>query len=452
MTETFLDSLRDELDADRLITDPDILVTYASDRADLVEGRPPLVVVRARSENDVVATLRWASARGIAVIPRGAGSGLSGGVAPDRDAIVLSLEQMTALHIDPVDRLAVAEPGVVNADVGRAAAVHGLFYPPDPGSFEISTIGGNVATNAGGLRCVRYGVTRQSVAGLRVVLADGRVLTTGGRTIKDVAGYDLTGLIVGSEGTLGVVTQATLRLQAAPAPQRTVVGQFDDLAGVGRAVQSIAGSGIRPTILELLDRMTINCVEDFRPAGLDRSCAALLIAQVDPGPGLAEGLVDLLESAGASLALASDDAFEAEALIGTRRIAGEAVMARGPSIIEDVCVPVSRLAELLQRIQEASAEAGIAVATVGHAGDGNVHPILSLASSDAEEIERAHVLARRIASIAVDLGGTITGEHGVGRLKREWLRNQLDPVSLDVHRAIKAALDPAGILNPGTGF
>lgn len=327
--------------------------------------------------------------------------------------------------------------------------------PPDPGSFEISTIGGNLATNAGGLRCVKYGVTRDAVLGLEVVLADGRVLRTGGRTVKSVAGYDLTRLIVGSEGTLGVITAATLRLRPRPAVDpMTFVASFPSLPAAGAAVSAIIQSGLAPSLLKLLDKVTINAIEDYRRMYLDRSAAALLISQADDSD--ADRQVDAMtaccEQAGADLVVRSSSKEEADLLLSARRLAGEATMAAGPRIIEDVGVPRSRLADLLVAIGQVASDTGVSIATVGHAGDGNLHPTLMLPDLSSDTLARAFDAAERVCRLALAMGGTITGEHGVGALNRAWLAGEIDDTSLSVHQAVKTAFDPRGILNPGRGF
>lgn len=429
---------------------------YRRDQADLVVAGTPLALVRPRTSDHVSSTLAWANNHRVPVVPRGAGTGLSGGAHALEGCLILSLERMTSIRsIDPIEQLAVVEAGVVNADLGRAAQEHGLFYAPDPGSWETSTIGGNLATNAGGLRCVKYGVTRAAALALEVVLADGRVLRTGTETVKDVAGYDLTGLLVGSEGTLGVITSATVRLLPLPAlPPSTFVATFPTLASAGEGVQRIISSAATPSLLELMDRATVKAVEDHRRLDLDRSAAALLIGQAD-GPG-AEADVDVMlacvEEAGATFAYKAQDAAESALLLTARRLAGTAVMARGPCVIEDVAVPRSRLVKMLVAVEDIAARTDTRIATVCHAGDGNLHPILMLSDTAPETVARAMRAAESVCEAALALGGTITGEHGVGSLKRPWLSGQLDGVSLDVHAAIKAAFDPRGILNPGRGF
>ncbi len=451
-----IDELAGELPGDVLVTDAEVMAGYSRDQAALVTAGTPVAVARPVSTDQVATMLRWASRHGITVVPRGAGTGLSGGANAIDGCVVLCLERMTAIReIDAVDQLAVVEAGVINADLERAARALGMFYAPDPGSFEISTIGGNLATNAGGMRCVKYGVTRDSVLGLEVVLADGRVIRTGARSIKNVAGLDLTSLFIGSEGTLGVITAATVRLRPLSAsPPAVFVASFPTLPEAGQAVANIAAMAVTPSMLELMDNATINLIEDYRRMDLDRSAAALLVGQAD-GPDArveAERIAAVCEAAGADYVVFTQDPSEADALIAARRLAGTALLASGPTVIEDIGVPRSRLAEMLQRIAEIAGEANIRVATVGHAGDGNLHPTLLLDGTDQATYDHALEVAEAICRAALGYGGTVTGEHGVGVLKRGWLASQLDENVLDVHRRVKAALDPDGLLNPGRGW
>jgi glycolate oxidase len=442
-----IDELRAELQAGQLITDADAVEAYRRDEARLVEPGRPLGVVLPRAVGDVQATMRWATRHAVPVVARGAGTGLSGGATAIDGCVVLSLAKMNAIvELNPGDQLAVVEPGVINADLQSAAAEHGLMFAPDPASFEISTLGGNIATNAGGLRCVKYGVTRDSVLGLEVVLADGRVMKTGRRTVKGVAGYDLTALFVGSEGTLGIVTQATVKLRPRPSTDPvTVVGVFATLTSAGQAVDDVMGAGLQPSLLELMDNATIRAVDDWKHVGLDRSAAAMLIAQVDVDhprePALA--IEKAFAAAGATYTAVSTDATEAAELLGVRRMTHWAIERLGMILTEDVGVPRSKLAQMLARIEEIGAQYDVVIATVGHAGDGNLHPSLVVDSP------RAQPAAEAIYTAALELGGTITGEHGIGVLKRDWLPAEIGEVGMDVQRAVKATFDPLGILNPG---
>jgi glycolate oxidase len=454
VTDTF-EALRRALPAAALTTDPDVMSGYRRDRADLVAPGKPLAVLRPTTTDEVVTIMGWASSTGTPVVARGAGTGLSGGATALDDCLVVSLERMTAIRdIDASNQAVVVEAGVINADVSRAVADLGLFYPPDPGSFEISTIGGNLATNAGGMRCVKYGVTRSSVLGMEVVLADGRILRTGGRTVKNVAGLDLTQLFIGSEGTLGLITSATLRLRPLPVRTATAVATFSTLDAGCRALNEIFASGVTPSVLELMDQETINAVEDHTRMGLDRTAALLILGQADGVDALREAntIVACCENAGASLAMATDDPTEGDMLMQARRLAGYATTEQGPTVIEDVVVPRSRLGELLTVIARIAKESGIRIATVGHAGDGNVHPQLLLPDLSEATKTTAMAVAEQICAATLELDGSITGEHGVGQLKMAWLAQQLDSTALAVQAAIRAALDPHGLLNPGRGY
>lgn len=451
-----IDELVRDLPTEVLVTDPDVMEGYRRDRADLVPAGAPVAVARPVRTEQVSAIMRWAWRHRVTVVPRGAGTGLSGGANAIDGCLVVCLERMTALReISSDDQVAVVEAGVINADLERAARHHGMFYPPDPGSFEISTIGGNVATNAGGMRCVKYGVTRDSVLGLEVVLADGRVLRTGARSIKNVAGLDLTSLFIGSEGTLGVITAATVKLRPLPAtPPAVFVASFPTLPAAGSAVATIAAAGLTPSMLELMDNATINAIEDYRRMDLDRTAAALIVGQADGSEAAieAERIAGLCEQAGADYVACTQDPDEAAGLIAARRLAGLALQDIGPTVIEDIGVPRSRLAEMLWEIEEISRGASMRVATVGHAGDGNLHPCLILSDTRQTTRDQALAVAQAICRAALARGGTVTGEHGVGVLKRDWLAGQLDATAIDVHHQIKAALDPRGLLNPGRGW
>jgi glycolate oxidase len=452
-----LDDLSSRLERSRLITDPDVMEGYRRDNADTVAAGRPGAVLLAETTGDVAAALAWADEHQTVVVPRGAGTGLAGGAAALDGCLVLSTERMTAIReLSPEDRLAVVEAGVLNADVSRAAGEFGLMYAPDPSSHEISTIGGNIATNAGGLRCVKYGVTRDSVLGLEVVLAGGRVVRTGGRTVKGVAGYDLTSLFIGSEGTLGVITAATLKLSPRPAAEpATVVGSFPSLRAAGDAVAAVVRAGLTPSLMELMDRATLRSINEWKNIGLDEGTVAMLIAQAD-GPdsaACAAAMTALFEQAGADYVARSADPEEAAQLLGIRRMAYGAAERLGSCIFEDVCVPRSKLPDLLGRIEEISARRGLLILTVAHAGDGNTHPTFVFdRQPDGQVPDAVWAAADEVFQTALDLGGTLTGEHGVGVLKRRWLPLELGQDVLDLHAQIKQALDPKGLLNPGKAF
>ncbi len=441
------------LPPEALVTDADVLEAHRHDQAGWAPAGTPRVLVRPGSTAEVQAVLRVAAALRVPVVARGAGSGLSGGANAVDGCIVLSLMRMNrVLELDRSGMYAVVQPGVLNARVKATAAEHGLWYAPDPASWEFSTIGGNVATNAGGLCCVKYGVTGDAVLGLEAVLADGSVVRTGGRTMKNVAGYDLTRLFVGSEGTLGIVTEVTLKLRPRPPPATTLVASFPTLVGAGAAVTEIMAH-TRPSLLELMDRATVRAVEAFRPMGLDVESAALLLARSDAGgeQGVAEctRMVAACEAAGATFVAHSSDEAEGELLIGARRLAYPALERSGSTLLDDVGVPLSRIAELFAAVEGISERRRVLIGTFGHAGDGNMHPTLVFDRNDPEEVARARAAFDDILRVVLDLGGTITGEHGVGVLKRPFLSAQLGPETVRLHRTIKDALDPLGILNPG---
>ncbi|WP_167099070.1 FAD-binding oxidoreductase [Mycobacterium sp. DL592] len=447
-----LADLAAELPDGVVVTDPDILASYRHDRAADPSAGTPLAVVRPTRTEEVQTVLRWASAHRIAVVPRGAGTGLSGGATALDGGIVLSTEKMRDITVDPITRTAVVQPGLLNGEVKKAVAEHGLWYPPDPSSYEICSIGGNIATNAGGLCCVKYGVTTDYVLGMQVVLADGTAVRLGGPRLKDVAGLSLTKLFVGSEGTLGVVTEVTLRLLPPQHPACTVVATFDSVEAAADAVVTITGK-IRPSMLEFMDSVAINAVEDKLRMGLDRTAAAMMVAASDDrGPAGAEDaeyMARVFTEAGATECFSTSDPAEGEAFVAARRFAIPAVEAKGPLLLEDVGVPLPALAELVSGVAKIAADRDLTISVIAHAGDGNTHPLIVYNPSDAAMTQRAHLAFGEIMDLAVSLGGTITGEHGVGRLKKPWLAGQLGPEAMELNRRIKAALDPQNILNPG---
>ncbi|MEU1607703.1 FAD-binding oxidoreductase [Micromonospora matsumotoense] len=457
-----LDDLRAALGDEAVLTDPDLLRLHRRDEADLCAAGTPLVVVRPRDTAQVVAVVRAAARHGVAVVPQGARTGLAGAANAVDGAVVLSTVAMTAIReIDPVARIAVVQPGVVNATLAGAVRAQGLYYPPDPGSWESSTIGGNVSTNAGGMCCVKYGVTTEYVLGLEVVLASGEVLRTGRRTAKGVAGYDLTRLFVGAEGTLGVITEVTVSLRPVPEESLTMVAVFGSTAEAGTAVAGIAARGLTPSLLELLDRTHLRAIEAYRPMGLRTDAQALLLAAADTGPRAAadlERIAEVCTAAGAEEVYAATDAVEAAALLQARRLAHPAMEkfaadtypdGNGGLIIDDVAVPRGALATLLDGVARIAAECEVPIGVVGHAGDGNLHPNIVVDRADPASLERGRRAFDEIIRLGLDLGGTCTGEHGVGLLKRDWLAREIGPVGVRVHQAIKAALDPTGLLNPG---
>ncbi|BCK58265.1 FAD-binding oxidoreductase [Nocardia wallacei] len=435
-----------------LVTDPDVLAGYRQDRALDPAAALPAALLRPRTTDQVATILRWADEHRVPVVPRGAGTGLSGGATAQAGALLLSTERMRDITVDPVTRTAVVQPGLLNAEVKRAVAEHGLWYPPDPSSFEICSIGGNAATNAGGLCCVKYGVTTDYILGMEVVLADGTAVRLGGPRLKDSAGLSLTKLFVGSEGTLGVITELTLRLLPAQPPQSTVVASFATLTAATDAILAVTAR-LRPSMLEFMDAVAINAVEDELRMGLDRSAAGLLVARSDaPGRYAAEeaaAIVAACEKAGATEVFSTEDPEEGEAFTAARRFAIPAVERKGPLLLEDVGVPLPRLGELITGIAEIADRRDVLVSVIAHAGDGNTHPLIVHDPDDADQSARAHRAFGEIMDLAIALDGTITGEHGVGRLKKAWLPDQLGPDVMALTRRVKDALDPHGILNPG---
>jgi glycolate oxidase len=447
-----LDELRSALPDGVVVTGAEAVEKYRHDWSRDSSAGTPDAVVRAENAEQVQTAVRWAAAHRVPVVARGAGSGLSGGSSAVDGGIVVSLERMRAVEIDSLCQVAVVEPGAFNKDVKIAAAAEGLWYPPDPSSFEICSIGGNVATNAGGLCCVKYGVTTDYVLGLDVVLADGTLVSLGGKRIKDVAGLSLTKLFVGSEGTLGIVTRAILRLVPAQGARSTMVATFPSVRAAAAAVVAIRTT-MRPCLLELMDQATVNAVEDFRPSGLDRTAGALLIGQSDAPGEVRSGEIAAMqaacEAAGAAECFVTDDAEEGELFVQARRVAFYAVEVRGSLLLEDVGVPIPLLPDLLGEIVAISAEHDVEIPTVAHAGDGNTHPVIVYDSHDVDAERRARTAFAHVMAAAIALGGTITGEHGVGRAKAAALPDQLGPDVMALTRRIKDALDPDGILNPG---
>lgn len=453
MSADALHELEAALPAGTVVVDPATVDNHKRDRADLCPAGSPLALVRPRTTEQVQAVMRWATRHRVPVVPQGARTGLSGGANAVEGCLLLSLAGMDAIvEIDPVDQVAVVEPGVVNAVLSRAALDVGLFYPPDPSSWEESTIGGNLATNAGGLCCVKYGVTVDFVRGLEVVLADGEVVRTGRRTAKGVAGYELTKLLVGSEGTLGVITQATLSLRPAPEEALTMVALFDAVPAALEAAMEIMSSGVRPSLLEFLDGPSIVAIQAYRDMGLSDSAQAMLLMQSDRGPLAADDVAamgKLCEELGAVEVAVAGDREESEMLLAARRMINPAVEKVGASLVDDVAVPRARLIDLLDGIATIAERHDVQILCPGHIGDVNMHPHVVFERGDDAAAARAADAFGEIMQLAIELGGTITGEHGVGTLKRPWLEQELGPVGLRLQQRVKAAFDPLGILNPG---
>jgi glycolate oxidase len=452
ITTQDIDVLTASLPPGSVITDPASMDAYRWDRAIDPGAGIPLAVVRPQSTEEVQTVVRFAADNRIPIVPRGAGSGLSGGSSAVDGCIVVSLDRMRALRVDPVTRIATVQPGAFNAEVKAAAAAHGLWYPPDPSSFEFCSIGGNVATNAGGLCCVKYGVTTDYVLGMTVVLADGRAVQLGGPRLKDVAGLSLTKLFVGSEGTLGIITEAVLRLIPSQRQPTTLVATFATLEDATKTVLSIT-TAMRPSMLEFMDRVTINAVEDETRMGLDREAAAMLIVQSDEPSGLATTEIATVERLcfenHATEVYSTDDPDESEAFIVARRIAIPSVEKKGTLLLEDVGVPLPRLGDLVVGMERIAELRDVTIAVIAHAGDGNTHPLIVFDPTNATQKAQAEIAYGEVMALATALGGTITGEHGVGRIKKPWLADYLGADVLELNQRIKAALDPLNIFNPG---
>ncbi|WP_338748560.1 FAD-binding oxidoreductase [Janibacter alittae] len=460
--------VRDELAPDLgdgvVTTDADVVAAHSRDEALFCPDDGAVALVRARTVADVQATMRFASRHAVPVVPQGARTGLSGGANAVPGCLLLSVASMTrVLDLDPGERTITVEPGVINADLKEAVAEHGLSYPPDPGSVAISSIGGNVATNAGGLCCVKYGVTRDYVRALQVVLADGTLTTIGARTAKGVAGLDVRSLFVGSEGTLGIIVSITLRLVPLVPQPLTAVATFADERAGATTVSAFMAAGAQPSMLESLDRTSLQMLNAYGDFGLDAHAGAMLLIQSDGAGSREAALAEVetftrhAEAQGALEVAFSDDAADSEALVAARRLAQTAYehYARshgGGQLLDDVCVPREQLPIFYERLDRIRTATGLTIAAVAHAGDGNLHPSIFFSTTDPDEVARARRAFDEIMQVGLELGGTITGEHGVGHLKRGWLARELDEGNRGIHRAVKAALDPLGILNPGTMF
>ncbi|WP_025273326.1 FAD-binding oxidoreductase [Haloglycomyces albus] len=435
----------------RPVTDPDVLAAYAQDQTPMVRAGAPLALVRPTSTRDVAEAVTLAARHDVPIVTQGARTSLAGGASALDGSLLLNLTDMRdILHVDPVNQLAVCQAGVVNADISTAAEPYGLRYAPDPGSWRESTIGGNIATGAGGMCCVKYGVTAEYVRSLEVVLASGAVMRCGSDTAKGVAGYDLVRLFCGSEGTLGIITEATVKLSPIPTQRLTLAAVFPTMATAGQAVTDIMSAGLHPSLMELIDHTHLRAIEEYRPMGLPTHAAALLLVAADSEPERELRDVERhCRAAGAEEVHRATDATEAEALMESRRSALHAIERQGAILVDDIAVPRSRLAEVLHGIEGIGREHQVTVGVVAHAGDGNLHPNIVIDGDDPGSAERGHAAFNDILTLALSSGGTVTGEHGVGSLKRQWLAEEVDETNLAVQRGIKAALDPQGILNPG---
>ena len=451
---SIIDELTSALGPAKVALDAPTLTVYAVDQAPVLDYQVPQAVVLAETVEDVQAAVRACAAHGVPLVARGAGTGVSGGAHASKDCIVLSLERMNRiLDLNPDDETAVVEPGVINADLNAAAAVHGLMYAPDPASFKVSTIGGNVATNAGGLRCAKYGVTRDSVLALDVVLADGSLIHTGHQTFKGVAGYDLTGLFVGSEGTLGVVVGITVRLKYLPQDVHTIAAFYPDFRSAAAGVLAVGRARVQPAIMELLDSGTLVRLDELHGSDLASRGQSLLLIQTDGFGAAAEAAAirPVLVAGGAVVTM--EASAEAEQLVDLRRNSRGVEVDDEYRVGEDVAVPRSRLVDYVEALETMAASHRVKLKVVAHAGDGNLHPTFWVDRVDktvaADAMERLGAALDESITVALAIGGTITGEHGIGQYKLRWLGlEQKEPVR-ELQRRIKELFDPAGILNPG---
>ncbi|HIY65218.1 MAG TPA: FAD-binding protein [Candidatus Agrococcus pullicola] len=448
--DAVLEALAEGLSEGALSKDSAELSAARADRSGKIADGAPIAVVHAQSIEDVQLVMRVASARGIPVVPRGAGTGLAGAAIAGENTISLSLLRMNRiLEVNAADQLAVVEPGILNATLNEQLEPHGFWWAPDPASRSISTVGGNIATNAGGLLCAKYGVTREAVLGLDVVLPDGELLRLGHRTVKGVTGYDLAALMIGSEGTLGIVVGATLKLRPlVPGELWTIGAEFPDEQSAAEACAAVTAARIRPAVMELIGSVGIGLLASYTDTTLQ---GAFVLLQTDDNDGeqTARAAAEVLERFGAKVELTSDHERSAH-LAEARRQMMPAMEAAGNVLVEDVAVPRSRMAEMFAFCNDVGARYGVTVSTVAHAGDGNLHP--AFVFDDAEPTEAVWQAADEIFTKAIALGGTLTGEHGVGTLKSRWLRDELGDVQYELQRRIKAAFDPQGIMNPGKVF
>ncbi|MDQ0286935.1 glycolate oxidase [Desulfofundulus luciae] len=444
------------LGKEKVFTAPEDCLCYSYDGT--FKTGVPGVVVRPSSTEEVAAVMKLASRERIPVIPRGAGTGLSGGAVPLEGSLVIDLTAMNRIvKIDPAEMLAVVEPGVITAYLHKTVENMGLFYPPDPSSANVSTIGGNIAECAGGPRGLKYGVTRDYVLGVQVVLASGEVIQCGGETVKNASGYDLRGLFVGSEGTLGIITRANLRLLPKPQARQTILADFKTIEEAAGTITAIIGAGVIPAALEIMDDVTIRCVENFLHAGLPLDVEAILLMEVDgPAvslPGQVKTIATLCRQHGAARVKVAETEAEGAELWRARKAVSPAVVQVKPTkISEDATVPRSNIPAMIRGIREIARKYNLIIAIFGHAGDGNLHPNILIDKSNPEEMERAEAAIEEMFKLALSLGGTLSGEHGIGLLKAPFLEMEFGKAGVAVMRRIKEALDPLGILNPGKIF
>jgi glycolate oxidase len=457
LPQTIVSGLCALVEAPNVLTQAEDLIPYSFDGTAALRQMPGCVVMATTTEQ-VRAVLKFANQTKTPVVTRGSGTGLSGGSLPSPDCIVLCLVRMDQiLELDRANLTMLVEAGVTTLQVADAAAAAGLFYPPDPGSMKISTIGGNVAENSGGLRGLKYGVTRNYVMGLEVILPDGELLWTGNKCVKDVAGYSLKDLFIGSEGTLGVITKVLLKLTPKPAAKKTMVATFAQMDHAAQTVSDIIAAQIIPCTLEFLDRTTIHCVEDFAKVGLPLDCEALLLIETDGHPAAVEEEAAKMEALSRKnhaleVRVAKDDA-DATRLAAARRSAFSALARVSPTtILEDATVPRSELANMIRFVADVAQRHRLRIGTFGHMGDGNLHPTFLTDERNKDEMHRVELAFQEIFDEAIRLGGTITGEHGIGIAKKSFLPKFAGDAQMRVMRQLRSVMDPSGILNPGKIF
>jgi glycolate oxidase len=449
--------LQTALEPARVLTSHEDLVVYGFDGTAALKQMPGVVALPL-SPAEVATCVRLARACGVPVVTRGSGTGLSGGSVPVAGCLVLTLVRMDKiLELDEANLTLRAQSGVITKDIDDAATRVGLFYPPDPGSMKISTIGGNVAENSGGLRGLKYGVTRDYVMGLEVVLPSGEVVMLGNKCVKDVAGYSMKDLFIGSEGTLGIITEVLLKLLPRPKARRTMLALYDSMEAAAETISAIIAARVIPCTLEFLDRMTVRCVEDYARIGLPTDVEALVLMETDGHPTAveeeAEQVMTLARKYGAREVKLAENEAEGAKLASARRSAFSALARMRPTtILEDVTVPRSELARMVKFINDCAARHQLLVGTFGHMGDGNLHPTFLTDERNTEEMHRVEQALEEIVDETLRLGGTVTGEHGVGLAKKQFLRRQLGDASMDLMRLVKTSLDPEGLLNPGKIF
>lgn len=443
-------------DAKRVLTDESDLFSYSFDAS--FGTYLPDIVVQPKSAEEVAKIMKLANRDLIPVYPRGQSTSLSGGPLPVKGGIVLDMSRWSEkLEIDIEDLVAVVSPGVLTADIHKAAEKRGLMYPPDPSSSNVSTIGGNLAENSGGPRGLKYGVTKDYVIGLEVVTPEGEIIRTGGRTVKNVTGYDLTKLIVGSEGTLGIITEAILRLIPKPPASETMMAIFDDLIDSGRAISKVLSCGILPSKMEMMDQASITAVENYEPSGLPKDAEAVILIEVDGHPNAVSDEIakvsEICKEVGAREVRVAQNKTEREELWKARKLVSPAIVQIKPTkISEDATVPKSKIPDMFARLKQIRDKYNVHLVVFGHAGDGNLHPNIIADKRDKEEMRRVELAVTEIFEAAVQLGGTLSGEHGIGTMKAPFMEMELGAAGLDMMKRIKRAWDPNNIMNPGKIF